>query len=140
MIDSNDIFAAVAVSSTNTYKSAVSRQPDKRHFYAPATTGDAAGTLGREINNLNEAAYGMALAAVRAAHPSYTEAQVEAANTAGWVPQSFLQSDVTNAGATIAMAAAGGFSANMPPGPRRSRLTYTNSSGTGLLSCPLQLI
>jgi hypothetical protein len=138
MLDSSDIFGGVAVTGTNTYKSLVSRQI-KRHFYQPSTTSDAAGTLSREVNNLSDMAYGAALAVVAAAHPSYTAAQVEAANTTGWVAQSFLQSDVTNAGATIAMAAAASFTANMPPGPRRSRLSYVNSSGGGALSCPLQL-
>jgi hypothetical protein len=134
MLQPIDIFGAVAVTGTNTYKSLVSRQ-NKRHFYAPSTTSDAAGTLSREVNVLSDIAYETALAAVLAAHPSYTPAQVEAANTGGWVAQSFLQSDVTNAGATIAMAAAASFTANMPPGPPRSRLSYTNATGSGALSC-----
>jgi len=138
MLQPIDIFGGVAVSGSNTYKSLVSRQ-NKRHFYGPSTTGDAAGALSREVNLLSDIAYETALAAVLAAHPTYTPAQVEAANTTGWVSQSFLQSDVTNSGATIAMAAAASFTANMPPGPPRSRLSYVNSSGTGNLSCLLAL-
>lgn len=133
MLDSSDIFGGIAVSNGNTYKSRVSRSAG-RHFYQASTTGDVAGPLAREVNTLSEIAYNNALAAVAAAHPSYTAAEVEAANTTGWVAQSFLQSDVTNLGATLSMAAAASFTANMPPGPRRSRLSFAPSSGSGSIS------
>lgn len=133
-----DIFRGIAVSSGNTYKSRVSRSSG-RHFYQASTTGDVAGPLAREVNNLSETDYGAALAVVLAAHPSYTPEQVEAANTTGWATQSLLQSDVTNLGATLSMAAAASFTANMPPGPRRSRMSFAPASGSGTVSVLLQL-
>jgi hypothetical protein len=138
MFDPTDIFGGVAVSSGNTYKSRVSRS-SKRHFYQASTTGDVAGPLAREVNTLSDADYAVALAAVAAAHPSYTPAEVEAANTTGWATQSFLQSDVTNLGATLSMASAASFTANMPPGPRRSRLSFAPSGGSGTLSVLLHV-
>lgn len=123
----NDIFQAVAASSTNTYKSRVSDRKESRHFYNIQPTGTLTGTLGREVNDLPDEDYRAAVAAASGAN----DEEKEANNTVGWVAQSFLQSDVTNASATFAINGTTSFTANMPPGPRRSRLTYTNATNTG---------
>jgi hypothetical protein len=128
MFDPIFVWKAQAVSSTTVYKSRVSTPPrDTRLFYQVTLTGaGATGALKGQVNTLPDAEY---LAAVASAGS-------EAANDTGWVDQTFLQSDVTNASATFAMDASTLPTAvvNMPPGPYRHRLVFTNSGAAGTLN------
>jgi hypothetical protein len=107
-------------------------QPEERWSTMTVhATSTAAGDLESEINNLDDIAYQKAVDA----------AGSEAANTSGWVKESFLMGGsgfIAGTPATavgkIAIAAANSGTVRLPPGPRRRRLTYTNASGSGALT------
>ncbi len=134
------IFDAVAVSSTTTYKSLVTADCRRRCFYTFQSTSTAAGTFTREVNQLSDGAYRVACGFSDTDTPAQ-RATKEATNTTGWLVQSFLQSDRTNASATAAAAAAAvaPVTVDMPPGPTRSRISYTNSSGSGAITVIVQV-
>jgi hypothetical protein len=126
--DPIDAFDNVAVSGTDTYKSRVTgAAAEGVASYAFVKTGNAAGTLKLEVNNLTDSTY---LAAVNAAAGA-TQTAKEAANTTGWMDCDLSPTD------TITVA--GGTDPFEEPillsefGFRRFRLSYTNASGTGNL-------
>lgn len=128
---------SASVSSTNVYKTRVIEQGRQRLYLATKLTSTATGKLRSYINNLPRAEYE---AAVEAASGT-TRAEKEAANTTGWEQESFAASDVPTgrtvaAGGEIDMDGAGvnSVNANLPPGPLRRRLTFTNATNTGALS------
>lgn len=122
-----DIFANVATTGTNVYKSLVTRAAQNRCLYVIAPTGTLTGTLIREVNYLDDVAYEAAVAAASGT----TRQEKEAANTTGWVTQSFLQSNVTNASANFAINGTASFIADMPKVNARTRLSFTNATNTG---------
>jgi hypothetical protein len=127
------VWSAQAVSSTTTYKSAVESPDGRDAFYTFEGSGDAAGDLELEANNLDDVAYEKAVIA----------AGSEAANTSGWVKESmlngpgsgaFIAGTPATAVGKVAVAAANKATIRLAHGPRRRRFTYTNSSGTGTLT------
>jgi hypothetical protein len=127
--DPIDVFAAVAVSSTDTYRGRVQGAPAEGVIsYAFVKTGNAAGTLKLEVNNLTDSTYDAAVNAAAGA----TRAAQEAANTTGWMDCDLSPTD------TITVPA--GTDPFEEPilltswGFRRCRLVYTNSAGTGNIS------
>lgn len=122
-----DIFANVATTGTNAYKSIVQKGSHQRSLYLIVPTGTLTGTMKRQLNYLSEEAYEVAVAAASGS----TRQEKEAANDTGWVDQSFLQSDRTNASATFAINGTATFTADMPPCKLRSRCVFTNATNTG---------
>jgi hypothetical protein len=129
------LFNAVAVSSTTTYKSVVMIPDERWSHITVASTSTAAGDLEGEANDMTDEEYSAAV----------TAAGSEAANTAGWYKESFLCNGSAFLSATpatavgkLAMAAANSGVINIGPGPRRRRLTYTNSANSGALTARLQ--
>lgn len=127
--DPIDVFEAVAVSSTDAFRSRVSGVPASGCLsYAFVKTGNAAGTLKLEVNNLTDSTYSAAVNAAAGA----TQTAKEAANTTGWMDCDLSPTD------TIAVA--GGTDPFEEPilltsfAFRRCRLVYTNASGTGNIS------
>lgn len=123
-----DVFANVAVSGTDTYRSKVSSAPGSGIMsYAFAKTGNAAGTLKLEVNNLPDSTYEALVNAAAGATRDIKEATI----TTGWMDCDLSPTD------TISVA--GGTDPFEEPilltsfGFRRFRLSYTNSSGTGNL-------
>lgn len=123
------VFDAVAVSGTDSYTSKVSRTPNSGNFaYIITKTGNAAGTAKWQVNSLEEATYN---AAVSAASGS-TQEEKEAANTTGWA-----DADLSP---TATITVTGGTDPHNIPvlltgvSFHRSRLVYTNASGTGTLT------
>lgn len=130
------LFDALAVSSTTTYKSKVVRGDRPLHI-AVKTTGTATGTLTGECNDMPDAVYQAAVVA----------AGSEAANTAGWVPESFLQTPSggaftgaaqNTAAEKVAVSGPTTATAILPAGPRRRRLSYTNATNTGVVTAYAQ--
>lgn len=132
LVQPRAIFDAVAVSSTTTYKSSVMTPMRRNTSFTAQITSTAAGDLESEINNRNDQDYATDVAA----------AGSEAANTSHWVKESmlsgggnaFLSATPATAVGKLAMAAANSGVAWQPHGPRRRRWTYTNSSGSGVLT------
>lgn len=123
-----------AVTGTNVYKTRVQEQGKRRCYFAAKMTSTT-GTLRSWINNLSRADYEKAVAAAAGAD----RAAKEATNVTGWELESFAASDVPTgetvaAGGEIAMTGADATSAvnaNLPPGPCRRRLEFTNATGSG---------
>jgi hypothetical protein len=119
------VWDALAVSSTDTYKSRVSSPSDSGVLaYTFTKTGGAVGTLKLEVNNLEYSVYQAAVNAAAGATPTAQEA----ANTTGWMDCDLSPTD------TFAVATTNPI--NEPflltaMGFKRLRWSYTNASGTG---------
>lgn len=127
----------IATGGTTVYRSRVCEQGSRRCYLSVFLTSTATGNMRSQINNLPRAEYEKAVAAAAGT----TRAEKEAANTTGWRNESFTATDVPTgatvaAGGEIAMDGAGvnRIHANLPPGPLRRRLEYTNASNTGQLT------
>lgn len=116
------IWNATAVSSTTTYKSAVTTcehgTPPGEYLATFDFTSTAVGILKLEINNMGKDEYARAVAS----------AGTEAANTSGW-----QQRDLSPT-ATIAVTAASSQNTTVKGRMVRFRFSYTNSSGSGAVT------
>ncbi len=124
MADSAIVYNNTALSSTNTVKSSVAYSEDRYTTYQLSFTGTPTGTLSLEVNTLPDKEYQTAV----------VTAGSEAANTSGWVAHD-LRAGGMNPHLSAATQALAGAALNLffylPPGAYRTRLTYTNASGTG---------
>lgn len=127
MSDSAIVYNGVALSGTNTVKSSVAIAEARNTTYHISVTGTPTGTLSLEVNTLPDRDYQAAVVA----------AGSEAANTTGWI-QHDLRGGNMNPHVTTATQALSGAALNLhlyyPPGAYRTRLSYTNASGTGTIN------
>lgn len=119
------VFTAESVTSTDTAKSRTTTRDDGeqwliRHFTVDKTN-TGTGTLSLEVNDMDNEEYAQAVAA----------AGSEAANTSGWAPKPF-----SSPSDTVAITAANPEQHTIAVRTRakRARLTYTNATGTVVLT------
>lgn len=125
------IWNAVAISGTNTVKSAVIRlNEDEDVFVDEATTSTATGVLSLEENNLPDDEYAAAVSGSAGA----TDVLREAANTTGW-----QQLDLSPATTVTVTAAMKNTFALEQPLPRKLRFSYTNATNSGAITAKARL-